>query len=163
MKKLIVERRFKYAPAQVFDAFASAEALGSWWGPAGMQVVVLKYDFRPGGWFHYTMETGREISYGLMEFLYIERPHEIQWLNSFADENGAKIKPPFAEDFPLEIHNTLSLKAEGSGTLLTITGVPYKATASGQQFFENMFDSMHEGFGGTLDQLLVYLQSSSGN
>ncbi|KPM47949.1 SRPBCC family protein [Jiulongibacter sediminis] len=156
-KPLIISRQYKHSPEKIYDAFASAEALGAWWGPAGMGLNVLAHDFTPGGKFHYTMEMGEQISYGIMEFISMKRPTEIQWLNSFADGKGNKIKPPFAAEFPLEIHNTVNLEANKEGTLLTIKGVPYNATEEEIAFFEGMFEGMNQGFSGTFDQLESYL------
>ena len=78
-------------------------------------------------------------------------------MNSFADDKGNKIKPPFAAEFPLEIHNTVNLEANKDGTLLTITGVPYNATEEEIALFEGMFEGMNQGFSGTFDQLESYL------
>ena len=160
MKKLIITRRLNYPPARVYDAFTTAEALGAWWGPAAMDLKVLQFEFKPGGHFHYTMEMGDQKSDGLMEFISMTPPNEIQWLNSFADAHGNKIKPPFAPDFPLQIYNVLQLAADGEGTLLTLTGSPHQSTEAERQFFESMFESMETGFGGTLGQLEQFLDSS---
>ena len=158
-KSLVITRQYKHSPERIFDAFASPEALGAWWGPAGIGLNVLAHDFKPGGKFHYTMEMGDQLSYGIMEFISMERPKEIQWLNSFSNESGNKIKPPFAAEFPLEIHNKITLEANEEGTLLTITGTPFKATEAEIAFFEGMLESMNQGFNGTFDQLEQYLDS----
>jgi hypothetical protein len=39
----------------VFKAFSESERLAQWWGPKGLEIDVVKVEFRPGGVFHYCM------------------------------------------------------------------------------------------------------------
>lgn len=43
------ERTLPYAPRAVYDAFASAEALASWWGPDGFTNTFETFEFTAGG------------------------------------------------------------------------------------------------------------------
>jgi len=50
--------------------------------------------------------------------------------------------------------------AERDGkTLVSLRGHPINATAEESAFFESMFGSLQQGFGGTFDQLEFYLAS----
>ena len=42
-------RQFDESPAAIFDAFADAATLASWWGPNGFRNEFEAFDFRPGG------------------------------------------------------------------------------------------------------------------
>ena len=55
-QKFYLTRTFNAPKKAVFNAFANAEALAEWWGPVGMPVKVLSFDFKPNGKFHYKME-----------------------------------------------------------------------------------------------------------
>ena len=47
----------------VWKCFTDPEHMNQWWGPKGATVTVSKMELRPGGTFHYRMETadGAEI------------------------------------------------------------------------------------------------------
>jgi uncharacterized protein YndB with AHSA1/START domain len=50
---VVVTAEFDAKKDVVFSAFAEAEALAEWWGPPGVPITVVKFDFRPKGIFHY--------------------------------------------------------------------------------------------------------------
>lgn len=152
--------RFFNAPKEVvFEAFASAEALAEWWGPAGMPVTVKSFDFSPGGRFHYKMEGNGQIMWGLFNYKTITRPELIEFVSSFSDEEGNVCKSPFPMDFPLEIFNELSLTESKGRTMLTLQGHPINATPGQEATYTSITANMEEGFGSTFDQLERYLQS----
>jgi uncharacterized protein YndB with AHSA1/START domain len=41
----------------VWEAFTERERLAQWWGPKGFKMLVSKLDLRPGGVFHYCMQS----------------------------------------------------------------------------------------------------------
>ncbi len=49
------ERLLSAPPAEVFAAFAQAELLAVWWGPAGFTNTFELFDFAPGGKWIFTM------------------------------------------------------------------------------------------------------------
>lgn len=142
----------------VFDAFARAEALAQWWGPVEAPIDVISLDFRPGGIFHYRMN-GAQTSYGIFRYESIERPMHISWINSFADEAGAIIKPPFPGfDLPKEILNSITFTEDNGITTLQLVSKPINASESEIACFHSIKESMEQGFGGTLGQLETYLR-----
>ncbi len=152
-----LQREYKASKGEVFDAFKSAEALAQWWGPVEAPIQVLKLDFKPNGIFHYKMN-GVHINYGIFRYLDIDEPNSIVWINSFANENGEVIKPPFdGIDFPKEIRNTLTLVEQNGVTILTLVSEPIHATENEIATFYAFTESMGEGFGGTFKQLEEYL------
>lgn len=143
----------------VFQAFANAEALKEWWGPVEAPIDVMKLDFRPGGIFHYRMN-GKQINYGIFNYLEIDEPNSITWINSFADENGQIIKPPFeGMDIPKEILNKITFTEMEGCTILELTSSPINASDPEISTFNAMFEGMEKGFGGTLNQLENYLST----
>ena len=62
-----------------------------------------------------------------------------------------------SETWPLEMLNTLTFEENNGKTTLTLRGAAINATEAERQTFEGGFDSMRQGFGGTMDQLETYL------
>jgi uncharacterized protein YndB with AHSA1/START domain len=154
---LKIVRDFKAPLSLVFDAFATAEAFGAWWGPAGSSIKVASFDFRQGGKVHYKLEGNGQTMWGLFKFGKIERPHLIEFVSSFSDEQGNICSSPFPMDFPLEIFNQVSLEEKNGITTLTIQGQPINATAGQEETYLSIMENMHQGFAGTFDQLDAYL------
>ena len=154
-----ITREFEAPMKLVFEAFSTAAALGEWWGPVEAPIEVIHLDFRPGGRFHYKMK-GEHTSYGLFKYTQIEAPRTITWINSFANEQGEVIKPPFpGMDVPREIQNTITLSEENGITRLVLVCHPVHATAEEIATFTSITQSMEQGYGGTLGQLKTYLQT----
>jgi uncharacterized protein YndB with AHSA1/START domain len=78
-------------------------------------------------------------------------------LSSFSDPSGGVTRAPFAETFPLELLNTLTLTEQGGKTTLVLRGGPINPTEDERKTYTGMFDSMRQGFGGTFEQLADYL------
>jgi uncharacterized protein YndB with AHSA1/START domain len=156
-----ITRTFKASKQQVFDAFANAEALAKWWGPANMAIDVVKLDFRPQGIFHYSMQMSDTVRYGVFHYVAIEEPNKIEWINSFANEAGEIIQAPFPGFvFPKEVMNILTLTEADGVTTLHLTGYPINASEEEENTYYSMFASMNAGFTGTLNQLEEYLKTA---
>lgn len=152
-----IKREYKAPKELVFNAFASAEALAEWWGPKGMNITVMKLDFKPKGTFHYKMENAGQVMWGVFNYGNIN-PHDlIEFTNSFSDEQGNVARAPFSPIWPLEVKNTITLTENNGITTLVISGHPINSTDTENQMFYSFFASMEQGFKGTFDQLEEYL------
>ncbi|MES2774433.1 MAG: SRPBCC domain-containing protein [Bacteroidota bacterium] len=157
-QQFTITRTFEAPMELVFQAFATEAALAEWWGPVAAPIDVISLDFRPGGKFHYRMN-GAQVHYGIFRYTEITRPDTITWINSFADEKGEIIKPPFEGlDIPREILNKITLTEVNGITTLKLVSEPNNASENEIDTFYAITDSMQKGFGGTLDQLEKYLQ-----
>src|SRR5215510_5706587 len=156
--EFVISRVFDAPRELVFKAQAESERLEHWWGAKGFTTRVIKLDFRPGGVFHYSMQTsdGHEM-WGRFVYREILAPERIVFINSFADKEGNTIQAPFSSTWPLEIINTLTLSEHNSQTTLTIRSVPFNATKEERETFEIGLDSMRQGLNGSLDRLADYL------
>ena len=155
-----VTREFDASPELVFDMFSNANHLPHWWGPKGMNNTVQKLDFRPGGIFHYKMTDENGITmWGRFTYLDIVPQQKIVYVDSFADEHGNIIPPPFPGPWPSESYHVVTFTGDQHRTKLTMTVTPIHATAEERQTFFNGFASMQEGYGGMFDQLSDYVKA----
>jgi uncharacterized protein YndB with AHSA1/START domain len=145
----------------VWKAHSELERLSKWWGPQGFEWIGGTLDFRPGGMFHYGMRApnGTEM-WGKFVYREIAAPERIVFINSFSDREGSTVRAPFAEDFPLEILNELTLTELHGTTTLTLRGLPLNASAAEKKRYAAMKPSMSGGFNATYSHLEQYLAGS---
>ena len=155
---LEITRVFDAPRKVVFKVWSEAKHLAQWWGPKGSDIEVKTFEFRPGGIFHYGMSFGGGKMWGKFVYREIISPEKIVFASSFADEEGNSIRTTFIDPWPLEIFNTLTFTESAGKTTLTVKGAPINATEEEYNKFEEMQQSMQQGFGGTFDQLAEYLQ-----
>lgn len=152
-----LSRTFKAPRELVFEAFANEDALAKWWGPVEAPIDVIFLDFRPGGTFHYKMK-GPQVNYGIFHYREIKRPDSIIWVNSFANEKGEIIKPPFdGIDVPREMLIKISLSEKDGITTLDLFSEPVHASENEASTFRAITDSMIQGNNSMFDQLETYL------
>jgi uncharacterized protein YndB with AHSA1/START domain len=157
---LIITRVLDAPRSLVWKVNSQAEHLARWWGPKGLTWVGGTLDFRPGGRFHYCMrgDDGDEL-WGKFEYREIEEPSRIVWVNSFSDPDGATVRAPFMPEFPLRVLNVITLREDGGRTILRLQSAPLDATDEEWAIFKGMHASMNQGWGGTFDQLIAYLDA----
>jgi len=160
-KELVITRVLNAPRELVFKAFSEAEALAQWWGPKGATIKVNKLDLKPGGIFHYSMQSPMGEMWGKFNYWEITKPERIVFTNSFSDKDANTVRAPFSNDFPLEIMNILTLAEQNGKTTITLKGSPVNATEAEMNFFTNMFSGLEQGFGGTFDQLEEYLAKAN--
>lgn len=162
-EELVITRKIQAPRQLVWDAFTKPEHLKHWWGPAGTEAIVHKMDLRQGGSFFYEMKPKEGNSmYGLFNYREINEPEKIVFTNSFADEGGNITRAPFFDGkWPLEVLNTWTFEEENGYTILTLKGYPVNPTEEEAKLFKETKPSMNQGFGGTFDQLDVYLKQLS--
>jgi uncharacterized protein YndB with AHSA1/START domain len=82
----------------------------------------------------------------------------IVFLNSFSDEAGGTTHHPMAPTWPLEMLSIFTFEdVAGGKTRFTVRWSPHNATEEERKTFDAMQDSVHQGWGGTLDKLAGYL------
>lgn len=156
---LVIVRQFDAPKNEVFGAFANPDALSAWWGPAGHPVTIIKFDFLPGGLFHYKIEANGQAMYGRFIYGQIQQPDLLEFTNSFADENAGIIRAPFSPIWPLEVFNRLSFTEKNDKTTITMSGYPVNATEEENQMFFAAQANLKQGFEGTFSQLDNYLRT----
>lgn len=157
-ERLIITRVFDAPRDLVFRAWTEPERLAQWWGPKGFTVRTAKLDLKPGGLFHYCLigPNGAEM-WGRFVYSEVKPPERLVYINSFSDPEGNITRAPFAGMWPLEMLNIVTFEEQDGKTLLTITGAPVNASDEERETYKSHHSSMHQGFGGTFDQLDAYL------
>ncbi len=55
-REIVTTRTFNVGQEQLYTAWANPEILGQWWGPTGNTNIFHKFEFRPLGDWHFTMQ-----------------------------------------------------------------------------------------------------------
>lgn len=156
-KPFIISCVFDASPGKVFSAWTESEHM-EWWGPAGVTIAHHQMDLRPGGRFHYCMQTadGNKM-WGKWAILEVEKPRRLVFISSFSDEAGGTTPHPLNGSWPLEMHSTITFTPQDGKTLVTIEWIPVNASEEECRTFAEGFDSMRQGWTGCLDKLTEYL------
>ncbi|SFU91164.1 SRPBCC family protein [Pseudoduganella namucuonensis] len=156
----VITRQYKQPLAVVWAAWSEAERLKQWWGPAGCAVEVRRFEFQPGGFFHYGMKfDGAPMMWGRFNYREIVPRQRLVWLNSFANERGGIARAPFSKSCPLEIENSVTFAERDGVTTVTLRAEPFGELDTERVYFDELRPSLDVGYGGTFDQLAAYLQT----
>jgi uncharacterized protein YndB with AHSA1/START domain len=158
----VISRTFDASRELMWKAWSERARLMEWFGPQGFKMPAAKMDFRPGGSFHYCMESldGHEM-WGKFVYREIVAPEKIVLVNSFSDEDGGITRHPMSATWPLEMLSTFTLTEENGRTTATVHWLPWNATAEETKTFDAAHDGMKQGWTGTFDQLAAYLAKAA--
>ena len=161
-KDFVISRVFDAPRDLLWKCFTDPERMKHWWGPKGVKVVKAKMDLRPGGTYHYGMETpDGKVMWGKFVYREIVPPEKLVFINSFSDEAGGLTRHPMSASWPLEMLSVFTFEEQPGGkTKFTIRWSPHNAIAEEQQTFDAMHDSMTQGWSGTMAQLEAYLETA---
>ena len=154
----IISRTFEAPRELVWKAWSERARLMEWFGPKGFAMPAAKMDFRPGGTFHYCMESpdGHEM-WGKFVYREIVAPEKIVLVNSFSDEDGGISRHPMSAAWPLEMLSTFTLAEAAGRTTATVHWTPWNATEEEIKTFDAAHEGMKQGWTGTFEQLAAYL------
>ena len=154
----VITRVFDAPRDRVWKAWSEPGQLQHWWGPKGCSIEVRRFEFRPGGFFHYAMKfPGAPAMWGRFNYREIAAPERLVWLNSFANENCGIARAPFSDVCPLEIENAVSFVEQVGTTVVTLRAQPFGESVQERKYFEDLRPSLEQGYGGTLEQLTDYV------
>lgn len=163
LEPFLISRRFAAPRDLVWAAWTERARLMEWFGPKGFTMPAAKLDFRPGGSFHYCLESadGQEM-WGKFVYREIVAPERIVLVNSFSDEDGGETRHPFSPTWPLQMLSTCRFAERGDETTVSLEWTPINPTEEECQTFEGADDGMRQGWSGTFDQLAAYLAKERG-
>ncbi len=140
-RTITIERTFDAPLTLVWEAWTQSEHIANWWGPPGMQMDIVKHEFKVGGDWEYTMRMpdGKPFkSFGT--YSRIEAPNLVETSANFIPmTEGVTLLAEFTE--------------EGDKTALSFKVIhPTEAYAKAQ---EEM--GIYNGWGSVFERLNGYL------
>jgi uncharacterized protein YndB with AHSA1/START domain len=159
MSKAFEITRIFNAPLDLFwKVNTEAQHLKEWWGPKGLTMLATTIDLKPGGIFHYGMQTpdGHEM-WGKFVYREIIPQNKMVYVVSFSDKDAGITRHPMSNTWPLEMLSTVNFTEENGKTKMTTSAIPINETEEDRATFEGAFEGMTQGFTGTFDQLDAYL------
>jgi uncharacterized protein YndB with AHSA1/START domain len=159
--KFIISRTFNAPLDRVWKAWTEPEQMAQWWGPKGFDADVKTLDLKPGGTFLYRLLSPQsQEMWGRMLFREIVPKEKLVFINSFSDPDGGVTRHPMAPNWPLLMHTTISFTEAGGKTTVTVEWMPYEASQTECETFEEGRDSMQAGWTGTFDKLESHLDNN---
>ena len=159
VKPFETSRVFDAPRDKVWKAWTEAERMKQWWGPKGFVVKQLTLDLRPGGSMLYCLQApdGSEM-WGKMAYKEIVKEQRLVFINSFSDSKGGVTRHPWSENWPLEMHTTITFEAAGEKTRVGIRWLPVETSSEiEKKTFDEGRASMNQGWAGTMEMLGAYL------
>ncbi len=159
--EFVISRTFDVPRDVLWKAFTDPERMKLWWGPKGVKIIHSKMDFRPGGMYHYGMQTPQgEKMWGKFIYREIDPQNKMIFVNSFSDEKGGITRHPLNKNWPLQMLSTFIFEEHQGKTTLTIKWLPLNPTEQENKTFNEGREDMKQGWTGTLEQLEEYLKST---
>lgn len=155
----VMSRVFDVPRDLLWKCFTEPERMKQWWGPKGFKVLSVKMDLRPGGSYHYGMQSpDGHAMWGKFVFREVIPQERLVFINSFSDEKGGITRHPGNENWPLELLSSFTFEDMPDGkTKFTVRWAPHNANEEERKSFDTNRDSMRQGWGGTMDKLEAYL------
>lgn len=158
--EFVITRLFDAPRDLMWKVYSEAEHLRKWWGPKGFTMKSVNLDFRPGGVFHYGMQSPEgNTMWGKFVYREIDAPERLSFVVSFSDEKGGITRHPMSATWPLEVLSTITFFEVQGKTALIMSGVPINATEEERKTFDAGRESLKGGMKGTYDQLDEYLKT----
>jgi uncharacterized protein YndB with AHSA1/START domain len=158
-EKFVITRSFNAPQDLMFEVWTNPKHLTQWLPPSGFEMQLIRSDIKPGGSIFYLMTGNNLKMYGRAEYLKIEKPRQLVYIQQFCDENEKVSRHPMAPTWPETMQTTVDLAEEGSEqTRVTVTWEPYGSTTPEElETFINSKGGMTEGWTGSFDKLESYL------
>ena len=158
IKPFVISRTFDVPCERIWKAWTERDELMQWFGPKGFKMINAKLDFRPGGIFHYCLQSpdGKEM-WGKFVYREIAALERIVLVHSFSNEAGGITQHPMAPTWPREMLSTFMLEDQGGKTTAQIEWIPLNPTEEERKTFDSSHEGMKQGWSGTFDQLNEYL------
>jgi len=155
----VINRTFDAPIARVFEMWTSPEHLARWLPPAGTTMRFLRSEIAPGKSTLFAITGAHGTLHARAEYLVIEPPRRIVYLQQFVDEREQPAPAPGAELWPATLRTTVLLTEEAPDrTRVTVTSAPHgEATAPEVEAFVRERPGMTAGWTGSFDALEALL------
>lgn len=154
----LISRAFDAPRERVWKALTEVANMQRWFAPKGFSVKSAAMDLRPGGRYHYCLQSadGHEM-WGKAVYREIAAPERLVWVNSFSDPAGGTTRHPMAPTWPLEMLTTVTLAESRGRTTMVVRWSPLSPIEEERRSFDGGHESMKQGWTGMLDQLEQFL------
>lgn len=151
----VINRVFDASREQVFAMWTSAEHLERWLPPAQTTMHFLRSEIAVGKSTLFEISGAFGSMYVRAEYLEIDAPRRLVYLQQFVDRNEQIAMPPGATVWPETLRTTVELVAESAGrTRVTVTVEPEgKASIEQIAAFVAERGGMTRGWTGSFDTL----------
>lgn len=151
----VIQRTFDAPIERVFSMWTSPEHLAQWLPPAGSKMHFLRPDIAPGKTALFAITGEHGAMHVRAEYLAIEPPQRIVYVQQFVDEREELAPAPGAEIWPSALRNTVLFTEEAEGrTRVTLTTEPHgETTAVEVEAFVLERPGMTLGWTGSFDVL----------
>lgn len=156
-QEFVYQRTVKAPRQLVFEAYSQPEHLKNWWGPKDMPINVYRFDFQPGGVFHYGMVSPEGEHFGKLVYQHIEAPVQLNFIVSFCDEEGNPTRHPLAQRWPLEVMTEMEFLDLGSETRIEMRSWPINCEDDERELFLGAVGGMTQGNDGMMETFEAYL------
>jgi uncharacterized protein YndB with AHSA1/START domain len=155
----VIARSVEAPIEQVFEMWTDPRHLAAWLPPAGAEMNVLDGKIAAGQAMFWSMKGPHGVLYGKSEYLAIEPPTRIVYIQSFVDEHRQPSRHPMAPVWPPALLTTVGLTDEGDGrTRVSVTWAPHgPCTAEELAAFVKERPGMTQGWTGSFDKLEALL------
>jgi len=151
----VINRTFDAPIARLFEMWTTPTALAKWLPPAGSEMRFLRSDIEAGKSTLFVITGPHGTMHVRAEYLAIEPPRRIVYLQQFVDEAERPAPAPGAETWPATLRNTVLLAEEGPDrTRVTLTTeAEGKATSAELAALVRERGGMTAGWTGSFDAL----------
>jgi uncharacterized protein YndB with AHSA1/START domain len=111
-ERFVLNRAFDAPIARVFAMWTEREHLARWLPPRGATMRLLDGEIAVGRRARFVMTGAQGALHGHFEYLAIEPPRRVAYLQRFTDEAERPTRPPGAPDWPLTLLTTVVLVEE---------------------------------------------------
>lgn len=160
----VVARTFEAPIARVFEMWTNPDHLARWLPPAGSRMRFLRPDIAPRKSALFVITGDHGVMHVRAEYLDIEAPHRLVYLQTFVDAGEQPAAAPGVEVWPPTLRTTVLFTEEAPGqTRVTVTSEPHgPVTPAEVDAFARERAGMTRGWSGSFDALDAQLGSVPG-
>jgi uncharacterized protein YndB with AHSA1/START domain len=154
VEDFVISRTFNAPRDLVWKCFTDPERMKEWWGPKGFKVIASKMDLRPGGSYHYGLQSPNgQPMWGKLAYHEIVPPEKLVLINSFSRKGRHDVpsRTRVGPQMP-----TFTSRTPGGKTKFMNDGL--NAMMKDLRLNRN---SMTQGCRGTFEQLEAYLAKAT--
>lgn len=151
----VINRSFQATPEQLFKMWIDPDHLSRWLPPPGFEMSFQRADVRVGGMSFFRMSNEDAQLFGSLEFVQIDNPSRLVYIQRFCDEHGQLSRHPALPVFPEALLMTVQFIAEDDvSSRIVLTCEPYGAATTPEvEVFAQTRTSMTQGWTASFDKL----------